>query len=274
MGRKTGKYLSKQGIWISANLRGNQDSKKIGGCSRNMDFKKKGFYSSYMPADIETLTQKIREASAQHLLLVSQEAEEKIKDILAMCYVAPLIGLLVLVIVILGRLIGFREGWSRADSAYYAFITATTVGYGDFHPKKGLSKMLAIAISFVGIILTGIIVALALHAASYAFKNSPAYQQMIDKLEQVHKAYEEHVGMSVMRTKPVSLPLRTTGGSWPVADLKLIAPEDGAPTACYFSSTTATGRTRYYGRPSSRRRGRPDGRPPRPENGRSTNSVT
>lgn len=35
------------------------------------------------PADIETLTQKIREASAQHLLLVSQEAEDKIKDILA-----------------------------------------------------------------------------------------------------------------------------------------------------------------------------------------------
>jgi len=35
------------------------------------------------PADIETLTQKIKEASAQRMLLVSQEAEEKIKDILA-----------------------------------------------------------------------------------------------------------------------------------------------------------------------------------------------
>jgi len=35
------------------------------------------------PADIDTLTQKIKEASAQHMLLVSQEAEEKIKDILA-----------------------------------------------------------------------------------------------------------------------------------------------------------------------------------------------
>jgi DNA-binding NtrC family response regulator len=35
------------------------------------------------PADIETLTQKIKEASAQRMLLVSQEAEEKIKDILS-----------------------------------------------------------------------------------------------------------------------------------------------------------------------------------------------
>lgn len=35
------------------------------------------------PANIETLTQKIKEASAQRMLLVSQESEEKIKDILA-----------------------------------------------------------------------------------------------------------------------------------------------------------------------------------------------
>ena len=34
------------------------------------------------PTDIETLTEKIKQASAQHLLLVSKEAEDKIKDIL------------------------------------------------------------------------------------------------------------------------------------------------------------------------------------------------
>ena len=56
-------------------------------------------------------------------------------------YAAPLTGLLLAVIVVLGHLIGTREGWSWADSIYYAFITATTVGYGDFHPKKQLSKM-------------------------------------------------------------------------------------------------------------------------------------
>jgi len=35
------------------------------------------------PADIDTLTEKIRQASAQRMLLVSQESEEKIKEILA-----------------------------------------------------------------------------------------------------------------------------------------------------------------------------------------------
>ena len=35
------------------------------------------------PTDIETLTQKIKEASANRLVLVSEESEEKIKDILS-----------------------------------------------------------------------------------------------------------------------------------------------------------------------------------------------
>lgn len=34
------------------------------------------------PTDIETLTEKIKEASAQRMVLVSEESEEKIKDIL------------------------------------------------------------------------------------------------------------------------------------------------------------------------------------------------
>jgi DNA-binding NtrC family response regulator len=34
------------------------------------------------PTDIETLTQKIKEASTQRMVLVSEESEEKIKDIL------------------------------------------------------------------------------------------------------------------------------------------------------------------------------------------------
>jgi voltage-gated potassium channel len=55
---------------------------------------------------------------------------------------------------------------------YYAFITATTVGYGDFHPRKRLSKILAIIIAFVGIVFTGIVVAIALHAGQHAFNET------------------------------------------------------------------------------------------------------
>ena len=108
---------------------------------------------------------------------------------IALWYATPLIGLLALVIVILGRLIGRREGWSFVDSVYYAFITATTIGYGDFHPRKTFSRYLAVAIGFVGIVLTGIVVALALHAATLAFKDTPDYNELLQKLEQIEKAY-------------------------------------------------------------------------------------
>jgi Ion channel len=109
---------------------------------------------------------------------------------IALWYSVPIIVFLVTLIIILGHVIGIREGWSRSDSVYYAFITATTVGYGDFHPRKRLSKTLAIVISFVGVVLTGIIVALALHAAAHAFKGTPHYDQLINKLEKIENTYE------------------------------------------------------------------------------------
>ena len=105
-------------------------------------------------------------------------------------YAGPIVVSLIALIVVLGHIIGFREGWSKVDSVYYAFITATTVGYGDFYPKKRLSKIMAIVITFVGIVLTGVIVALALHSVTHAARNAQDYQQLINKLEQVEEAYE------------------------------------------------------------------------------------
>jgi voltage-gated potassium channel len=87
-------------------------------------------------------------------------------------YAAPLLASMLLVIVVLGHIVGKLERWSRLDAMYYAFITATTVGYGDFHPRRKPSKVLAIAITLVGIIFTGIIVAVALHAGQHAFKET------------------------------------------------------------------------------------------------------
>lgn len=85
-------------------------------------------------------------------------------------YAAPLVITLLLLIAIIGLVIGKREGWSRIDSLYYAFITATTVGYGDYRPNSTPSKILAICIAFTGLLLTGIVVAIGLEAATIAFK--------------------------------------------------------------------------------------------------------
>ena len=82
---------------------------------------------------------------------------------------APLLLSLAVLITLLGQIVGARESWSRFDSLYWSFITATTVGYGDIRPLRKLSKILAVLIAFVGLIFTGIIVALAINAASIAF---------------------------------------------------------------------------------------------------------
>lgn len=90
--------------------------------------------------------------------------------LLGLYFTAPLLLMLLLILVFLGQIVGRHETWSKFDALYWSFITAITVGYGDFHPHKRLSKGLAILIALVGIIFTGIIVAVALHAAQTSFK--------------------------------------------------------------------------------------------------------
>jgi len=101
---------------------------------------------------------------------------------IGLVYAAPLLATLALVIVVLGHLLGRIEGWSKADAIYHAFITATTVGYGDICPSKKSSRVLAIVIAFVGIIFTGILVALALHSASHAFKETHDVSKIMEQI--------------------------------------------------------------------------------------------
>ncbi len=84
---------------------------------------------------------------------------------------SPLLLSLALLITLLGQIVGFRESWGRFDSLYWAFITATTVGYGDIRPVARLSKILSVLIALTGIIFTGIIVALAINAATITFSS-------------------------------------------------------------------------------------------------------
>jgi hypothetical protein len=83
--------------------------------------------------------------------------------------VAPLFLGLGVIIATLAVAAGRREGWSAADSFYYGFITATTVGYGDITPTTGLGKLYAIMLAVIGLIFTGIMVALAVEAAGTTF---------------------------------------------------------------------------------------------------------
>jgi voltage-gated potassium channel len=98
---------------------------------------------------------------------------------------APLLVFLVLVIGLLGQIVGRQESWKRVDALYWAFITATTVGYGDIRPSAAISKLLAVIIAFTGIIFTGIVVALAINAASISFKNLHDVEQIKARIEDI-----------------------------------------------------------------------------------------
>lgn len=84
----------------------------------------------------------------------------------------PLLLSLALGITLLGQAVGKQEGWSRFDSVYWSFITATTVGYGDVRPVKRKSKVVAVVIAFLGLTLTGIVIAVAVQAATLALGNA------------------------------------------------------------------------------------------------------
>lgn len=82
--------------------------------------------------------------------------------------IAPLLLSLGVIVTVLGQVVGRKEGWSVYDSFYWSFITATTVGYGDIRPTRRVSKILAIVIALVGLTFSGILVAVAVHAATVA----------------------------------------------------------------------------------------------------------
>jgi len=100
--------------------------------------------------------------------------------------VSPLLGFAALLIILMGWIAGSRESWGRFDSVYWAFITATTVGYGDIRPLKKLSKVLSVIIALVGMTFTGILVAMAIYAASTTISQQEqikAYKACIEAID-------------------------------------------------------------------------------------------
>ncbi len=87
-----------------------------------------------------------------------------------------------LAVVLLGQIVRHIEKWSVFDGLYWSMITATTVGYGDIRPLKKVSKTLSILIALLGLMFTGLIIAVTLRTAAIAI-DKHADQSVIEKMK-------------------------------------------------------------------------------------------
>lgn len=76
----------------------------------------------------------------------------------------PILSALLGIMAGLGAVVGLLEGWGIGDGIYFAFVTGLTIGYGDLAPARMISRIVAMAIGFIGIILTGVVAAVAVAA--------------------------------------------------------------------------------------------------------------
>jgi len=83
----------------------------------------------------------------------------------------PIVSALLLFMAMLGLAVGEVEGWPAGDGLYFSFVTGLTIGYGDLVPKHALARVLAVLIGMAGIVMTGLIVAVGVHALREALEN-------------------------------------------------------------------------------------------------------
>jgi len=71
---------------------------------------------------------------------------------------------LVLLVAIGAVILSLVEQISLGNSVYLSFITAFTIGYGDITPATTIGKILCVIIGLIGIIFTGLVVAVSVRA--------------------------------------------------------------------------------------------------------------
>jgi len=80
----------------------------------------------------------------------------------------PILSGLIGLMIVLGVVVGLREGWSLQESIYFAFVSGLTIGYGDLAPKTLLARSLAVLIGVCGVLFTALLAAVAVKALGAA----------------------------------------------------------------------------------------------------------
>jgi voltage-gated potassium channel len=77
---------------------------------------------------------------------------------------------LVLMILAGAGLITYTEQLPFGDALYFALITGLTVGYGDIVAATAVGRIVSIFMGIIGIMFTGLVVAVTVHSVQIAMK--------------------------------------------------------------------------------------------------------
>ena len=64
------------------------------------------------------------------------------------------------------------ENMPLGEAVYFSFITGLTVGYGDIAPHTTVGRVVSVALGFVGILFSGLVVAVMVRAVREAWEES------------------------------------------------------------------------------------------------------
>ena len=82
-----------------------------------------------------------------------------------------------------GVLIQFAEGMTLSDGIWWAFVTATTVGYGDISPKTLYGRIIAMTLMLLGIGLIGTVTSTITSYFLYSGKKKDVKDEVLEQIK-------------------------------------------------------------------------------------------
>ena len=90
----------------------------------------------------------------------------------AIWHVRAVILALIALVVVGAAAVTLVEKIPFADALYFAFVTGLTIGYGDIVMHTPVGRLIALLIGLIGILFTGLMVAVLVHAIRESMKES------------------------------------------------------------------------------------------------------
>ena len=101
--------------------------------------------------------------------------------------ISPIILFLFGILLLIAKLTCRIEKWhSYSKAVYFIMITALTIGYGNTVPNTRNGRFLSLLSGFVGVVLTGVIVSIALNSVMIAWQathNTPMESSIETELD-------------------------------------------------------------------------------------------